>query len=78
MAPRGKIPSLIGGTLGRPKRVESGKRTPCSRCHRDILKGATCYDVPQLRKPHESTRRFCQHCFDEILKQTQKDLNGFC
>lgn len=75
--PRGKTPSLIGASLGRPKQVASGRRSACSRCHQDILKGATCYDVPQVNKPHSATRRFCQTCFDNVLEQTRRDLDSF-
>lgn len=72
--PRGKTPSLIGSTLGKPARKICGRRTPCSRCHVDVLKGEECYDVPQLRKPHAATRRFCATCFGRVLTQTRYDL----
>ena len=75
--PKGKTPSLIGASLGRPKKVTCRRKTPCSRCHEDILKGATCYDVPRPGKQHASTRRFCQNCFDEILEQSRRDLDNF-
>ena len=72
--PKGKTPSLIGSTLGRPARKTCGRRTPCSRCRADIKKGDVCYDVPQLRKPHSTTRRFCATCFGGVLRQTRGDL----
>lgn len=72
--PKGKTPSLIGSTLGRPARKICGRRTPCSRCRADVKKGDVCYDVPQLRKPHSTTRRFCARCFDGVLRQTRGDL----
>ena len=74
--PKGKTPSLIGSSLGRPKKVTCGRRTPCSRCHKDITKGEVCYDVPQVKKPHESTRRFCGECFDDVLEQSRRDLDN--
>ena len=74
--PKGKTPSLIGASLGRPEKVVCGRRTPCSRCHTDILKGATCYDVPQVKKPHSSSRRFCGDCFTQVLEQSRRDLDG--
>ena len=72
--PKGKAPSMIGSTLGRPVKKICGRRTPCSRCRVDILKGDQCYDVPQLRKPHSATRRFCATCFGGVLTQTRHDL----
>lgn len=72
--PRGKTPSLIGSSLGRPEKKTCGKSTPCSRCRHDIPKGADCYDVQQPLKPHSSTRRFCADCFAGVLAQTRLDL----
>lgn len=73
---KGKTPSLIGSTLGRPNKQTCGRKTPCSRCHESIAKGEDCYDVPQLREPHSSTRRFCAACFVGVLEQTTRDLDA--
>ena len=73
--PRGRTPSLIGSTLGRPARKTCRRRTPCSRCRADIMKWDVCYDVPQLRKPHSATRRFCTECFGNVLGRTRQDLD---
>lgn len=74
--PKGKTPSLIGSSLGRPIKKTSGRKTPCSRCHVDIVKGENCYDVPQPKKPHSKTRRFCAGCFANVLEQSKRDLEG--
>lgn len=71
---RGKTPSLIGSSLGRPKMVAAGKRTPCSRCGADIAMGDKCFDVPRPDKPFNSSRRFCTECFSLVLEQTKTDL----
>ena len=72
--PKGKTPSLIGSSLGRPRKETCGRLTPCSRCHVDIAMGEDCYDVPQPQKPHSSTRRFCDDCFNDVLDKTGVDL----
>ena len=72
--PKGKTPSLIGSSLGRPNKVTCGRETPCSRCRTGIPKGEDCYDVPQPKKPHSATRRFCAECFAGVLEQTRQDL----
>ena len=74
MSPKGKTPSLIGSSLGRPQRRTCGRRTPCRRCGRDIEKGQNCYDVPQPLKPRSTTRRFCTECFRNVLAQTKRDV----
>lgn len=71
---RGKTPSLIGSSLGRPAKETCGRRSPCSRCGKDIIKGTDCYDIPQPLKPHSRTRRFCRACFEKVLEQTKCDL----
>ncbi len=72
--PKGKTPSLIGSSLGRPNKKTCGRETPCSRCGGGIAKGEDCYDVPQPQKPHSSTRRLCAECFEGVLEQTRRDL----
>lgn len=72
--PKGKTPSLIGSSLGRPVKATAGKKCACSRCGADIVKGNDCYDVPQPQKPHSTTRRFCRDCFGNVLEQTRADL----
>jgi hypothetical protein len=72
--PKGKTPSLIGSSLGRPKVATAGKKSACSRCDTNIAKGEKCFDVPQPSKPFSSTRRFCAGCFTKVLAQTRLDL----
>lgn len=72
--PRGKTPSLIGSSLGRPDIAQAGRRCKCSRCDSEIVKGDECFDVPQPTKPHSSTRRFCRMCFANVIEQSRKDL----
>ena len=73
--PKGKTPSLIGSSLGRPRTNRPGCKTKCSRCKAAILKGHLSYVVPQPKKPHSATRRFCAECFEGVLEQTKRDLN---
>ena len=73
---KGKIPSLIGSSLGRPSKKICGRKTACSRCREGIAKDEDCYDVPQPKKPHSSPRRFCTECFADVLEQTKRDLGN--
>lgn len=72
--PKGKTPSLIGSSLGRPAKVKCGRAGPCSRCEGEISKGDDCYDVPQPLKPHSATRRFCGMCMQKVLEQSKADF----
>lgn len=72
--PKGKTPSLIGSSLGRPEVAVAGRLCECSRCEAEIVKGEKCYDVPRPLEKFSSTRRFCKACFAKIVEQTKKDL----
>jgi len=74
--PKGKVPSLIGGSLGKPVSVDAGRKCKCSRGQTDIVKSEKCYDVPQPKKAFSSKRRFCANCFKQVIEQSQKDLNN--
>ncbi len=71
---KGKTPSLIGSSLGRPEAKVARRSSPCSRCEASILKGDTCYDVAQPSRRFPSPRRFCGTCFRLVLQQTKGDL----
>lgn len=73
--PKGPVPSLIGSTNGRPKRVSVVKNGyACSRCHEPFVAGQTCIAIPKLGKAYASAKRVCDACFKEILEKTYKDL----
>jgi hypothetical protein len=73
--PKGRTPSLIGGTNGRPKRVEVKKKSECSRCHVTFVAGQTCIEIPQTGA-YSSARRVCDECFQNILQKTTEDLEA--
>ncbi len=72
--PKGRTPSLIGSTNGRPKRVEVKSKSQCKRCKGDILAGQDCFGIPKVGGAFASVKRFCKTCYQNILKQTQSDL----
>lgn len=73
--PKGKIPSLIGGTLGAPRKGVVKKQCFCKRCQVAILKGTECYEIPQLGGSFTNYRHYCDNCFRSIIGQTQDDLD---
>lgn len=72
--PKGKTPSLIGLSNGRPKRDIVKRASKCSRCDEDLSMGETCYQIPKAGNGFNSARRYCMNCYCKILEQTQKDL----
>jgi hypothetical protein len=72
--PKGRVPSLIGGTNGRPVRLVVQRRSECYRCEDELLAGTSCIAIPQLGGGFANKRRVCDTCYQAILKQTSDDL----
>ena len=73
--PKGKTPSLIGSSNGRPKRVQVERKSTCCRCKCDIIVNAECFNVPKNGMGFSKERRHCLDCYKKILEQTEKDLH---
>jgi hypothetical protein len=71
---RGPTPSLIGGSNGRPKRVDVLRLSECCRCHRNLVKGDTCIAIPKLGGAYPTPKRYCDECYGLILKKTSEDI----
>lgn len=72
--PRGKTPSLIGSTHGRPKLIPVQRRCECRRCGHHIEAGDACFGIPKLGTGFSNHKRFCATCYKNILEQTRRDL----
>lgn len=72
--PKGRIPSLIGGTNGRPVRVAVARLSNCYRCNERLDAGIPTIAIPQLGRGFANKRRVCDNCYRAILKQTAEDL----
>lgn len=72
--PKGKIPSLLSGK--KPKRIILKRATRCKRCKVKLSTSDPCFGIPDIRiKFLTSYNKFCKSCFDNILTQTQQDLD---
>ncbi len=74
--PKGKTPSLIGSTLGRPIKGIAAGKSHCKRCDTSILKDKECWEIPQLGGSFSPCGRYCDDCFRLILEQTKADLDA--
>lgn len=72
--PRGPVPSLIGGSNGRPRRTEVKRSSHCYRCNDIINTGTSCIEIPKLGAGFASAKRVCNKCFQAIIDKTFKDL----
>lgn len=74
MTNKGKTPSLLTGSSGKPVIATTQRVRQCVRCKLGIAKGATCFEIPKVGKGFSSTKTFCIVCFRLILNQTKKDF----
>ena len=73
--PKGKTPSLLSRTNGRPERFVSKRKSDCVRCKTSILKDSTGFRIPTIESGFVHKRPFCLNCFGKIIEQTQKELS---
>lgn len=72
--PRGKTPSLLSKTNGKPC-DETAKRTrKCCRCEGSIKKGSVFFIVPSTKAGFPYDKSFCLECFGNTLSQTEGEL----
>lgn len=76
MAKRGKTPSLITGSSGKPVKVVCQRQRKCTRCSNLIGGGSKCFEIPKVGDGFSTRKTFCIVCFQEVLAQTRKDLEG--
>ena len=71
---RGKIPSLITGSSGKPVKVVAKRQRSCGRCSCSISSGSSCFEVPKVGVGFSNKKTYCENCFKEVLKKTKEDL----
>lgn len=74
---KGKTPSLITGSSGRPKESVAERTRACARCSSNISSGEKCFEVPKVGGAYANHKTFCTGCFNDILAQTRIDLEYF-
>lgn len=75
MAKRGKTPSLITGSSGKPSAAKAKRKRTCTRCNVDINMGEELFEIPKVGGGFSNKKSYCMSCFGEILDQTQSDLD---
>ncbi len=72
--PKGRTPSLISSSNGKPKRITIERKTKCCRCSCSIVVGQDCFGIPKSGSGFSTTKKYCKDCFQKVLEQTHKDL----
>lgn len=74
MAKKGKTPSLIGVTLGASHFITTKGKRKCNRCDNALPKGTNFIEVSIPNTV--GYKNFCKDCYERVLNQTQKELDG--
>jgi ferredoxin len=72
--PKGKTPSLLTQSTGKPIPYECRRRTSCNRCKEVISLGEKCFQIPKSNSGFTSPKTYCLNCFGQILGQTKSEL----
>ena len=72
--PKGKTPSLLSMSTGKPAVHTCGKASSCDRCDETIAKGIVCFQIPKQKSGFTSRPIFCVGCTAEIVAKTKSDL----
>ncbi len=72
--PKGKTPSLLTITTGKPTVHKCGRATPCDRCGESVVTGATCFQIPKMANGFTKRPIFCIACTSDIVAQTKTDV----
>jgi len=75
MKPKGKTPSLLSMSTGRPTVYTCKKKTKCSRCKNEITMDQDCFQIPKMSAGFSSKKMFCVECTDSIVKQTKTEIS---
>jgi hypothetical protein len=72
--PKGKTPSLLSISTGKPEVHSCGKLTPCDRCGERVAKGDACFRIPKMKSGFTNRPIFCVECTSDIVTRTKADI----
>lgn len=72
--PKGRTPTLLSMSTGKPSKHTCKKSSKCARCKEVILNGAICFQIPKQKSGFTSKPLFCISCTKNILEQTKADI----
>ncbi len=74
--PKGKTPSLISMSTGKPAVHTCGRATDCDRCGEHVATGASCFQIPKMKNGFTIKPIFCVACVADIVAQTKSDVEA--
>ena len=75
LKPKGKTPSLITKSSGKPCSHCNKRKTKCTRCSAEIPNKQMCFLIPKDDSGFVKDKPFCLICFRLILEKTKEDIS---
>ena len=72
--PKGKTPSLLSMSTGKPTLHVCERSTKCSRCKKAVGQHENCFQIPKQKSGFTHKTIHCVSCMAKIVGQTRKDL----
>lgn len=72
--PKGKIPSLLSQSTGKPSVHVCKRRASCTRCKAILHMAENCFTIPKVSTGYTRNSIFCLDCVRLIIDQTKKEL----
>lgn len=72
--PKGKTPSLLSQSNGKPFKETCNKGRTCNRCDKKIKKNEKFFIMGQKSGGFNHKNPFCTNCMKLIIEQTKKEL----
>ena len=73
--PKGKTPTLLALSTGKPVVETAGRKSKCNRCKGDILSGEKFFRIPKKESGFTKNKKICLKCFRKILEKTKEDIS---
>lgn len=73
---KGKTPSLITMSTGKPTLHTCGRTTLCERCGKEVATGTACFQIPKMKNGFTTRPIFCMECTFAIVLKTKTDIHS--
>lgn len=75
MSKKGRAPSLVTSSAGKPRIVIAKRKRSCKRCNAAISLATVCIEIPIPGAMGRKT--YCSDCMVEIIAKSKDDLRVF-
>ena len=74
--PKGKTPSLLSCSTGKPVPYVCKRKSNCKRCDAEVHNGDICAQIPKSSGGFMVEKIHCLNCLEEMIKQTKIEISA--